>query len=121
MTPTYAHCSDLNKGNAEETSSPLLFFKQELITGVLIPKSIAKLFHYAVMQAFWVEHLHIGHPGENPTNQLLATRCHHAQFDAPVSVSSDLLFYPQLPKEISYQFLACNHLDNTFINPQKLD
>jgi hypothetical protein len=40
----------------------------------LIPKSIAKLFHDAVMQAFWVEHLHIGHPGEDTSPTIPASR-----------------------------------------------
>ena len=49
------------------------------------------------MQALGLKHIHIRDPRENPTNQLLATRCHHAQFDVPVSVSSDLLGGLPLP------------------------
>ena len=57
----------------------------------LRPESIPEFLHDPIPQAFRGEHSHIGHPGQDPPHEFLASRCLHAHFDPTILAHAELL------------------------------
>ncbi len=63
----------------------------------LRPESIPEFLHDPVPEALWCEHSHIGHPGQDPPHEFLASRCLPAHFDPTIHTFGEYLdFHPHL-------------------------